>query len=1157
MVNLLTNAITVINNDVELANNMMLKTVIENIQMKASSVSEYELLEDMKLQLTGVNAYIKNLKIDELIKKIDEKLDEKAGDNIHIVVAKMYNEVNIHSEVAKIKESKVYTEPVVKNYVDSMLYEMQYSKNPMFKYIPGFIAILTPYATDETVKESLDMINGYVDKNFAKLIMLEAVHYLEGTPNNFYNEIVRKLKNYIVEGQYSADVINMEMKDFSNIPAVTGMLNALRVFDQSKNPHFDLGAGDGQTSVYNYIGPVIKEGKSLIAFLDDCFLHITPDDITESKDNYKRIIGETDGIKICEFKPEYIYESKQDFYKFAKSFEHLQFHLAENGITKRLKKVKIDFNVNEEGNLDLYLNDDMINDVKNINFTNLFIMEDQMNKQCAVTVFENIDNIFNVEFMKFIVNESRGKISMVINIKDNYYVYDFVDETKRDIYELDGYKLSKFVSDNFNYDVTGLFNIQINDIKGKVKIIEDKKNKITESIKKMEESRKTIDDTLDKDIKEEDRKELEVLREKVEKEILNLQNTFVMLEDEKRKIDTTDVIDDSTKTYTVGDNVKVIESDMNGRIVSADVSNDQYLIFTDDSKTVKKAGSELVGVEQESVTEAEEKEEKEDSTETKDVEEPDVKETEVKEPEVKETEVSESQINEAFDLIQQAMQMLNDPTIVNVGGEMVEKGIALKAMLGGALGLPALAYGTTLVGNLINNFGNVKDAVMALLTAKKGEEVTKENSDQNSDQIPESKEALTDITKIFEGSTEQINESFDLIQHAMQMLNDPTLVNVAGEAIEKGMAIKAMLGGALGLPTLAMSGTILSTLKDKFGDIKDGIKAILMAKQGQDVTAAPEAAPEGKTNEDKVTESSCDDKKKGEEEKKEDVDEGLGDIFKSAEKKVLDFAQSLVKKATEAGKKVGEQWLTNTIRSKFKTKSGEIRRILAKVAPLYKPEDASAEYSIKVVAEGVGHVTDGKSELADTERLENILKSLSISYNSKDITIADEFVEYITGDNIFTFDTSTDVFIYHNKKTNKEYSTDYPLNPSEYKEVKRLVESKEGVGPGGHVADGTGPHGRGEGPGEGRGDGSGLEEDKEGEEKTQVIKEDRNQQIDFIVKTRDDYNVDMLKDLSDADVYKLYLETKESINESLNKHKSRHDLVREAIAKSGQQVEKQ
>lgn len=48
------------------------------------------------------------------------------------------------------------------------------------------------------------------------------------------------------------------------------------------------------------------------------------------------------------------------------------------------------------------------------------------------------------------------------------------------------------------------------------------------------------------------------------------------------------------------------------------------------------------------------------------------------------------------------------------------------------------------------------------------------------------------------------------------------------------------------------------------------------------------------------------------------------------------------------------------------------------------------------------------------------------------------------------------------------------------------------TGPGGHVPDGTGPHGRGEGPGKGKGDGSGLKKKKDKKKKKDEDEEEED-----------------------------------------------------------------
>jgi len=85
-----------------------------------------------------------------------------------------------------------------------------------------------------------------------------------------------------------------------------------------------------------------------------------------------------------------------------------------------------------------------------------------------------------------------------------------------------------------------------------------------------------------------------------------------------------------------------------------------------------------------------------------------------------------------------------------------------------------------------------------------------------------------------------------------------------------------------------------------------------------------------------------------------EIDEALGGLFKSAEEKAKKFGQDLVAKATQAGKKVGYQWMNNLLRDKFKIKSGELKRLLHDISPLYKTQDASEEYSIRQHMAGGG-----------------------------------------------------------------------------------------------------------------------------------------------------------------------------------------------------------
>jgi len=488
MVDFLKNTLVVVNSDPELANNPMVKSVLENIHLKMATFSdELSLMEELKIQLGGVNTYMKNEKLTQALNKIEERIEHILSTSTEGRIRRLYDEVCLVSLINKVKTSESYKDPVVMDYVNKMMYEMQYSPRiPKFKYLPGLVSILTPYVKDAAVKEAVDTATAYVEKNRPKLMLLETIHYLDNTSGTFYNATTDKLKKLVLENKITSDVVMLEMSDFINIPIVSEMVNALRSFENIKNPQFNLGNGDSGTQIFNYVGPVLKEGKGLITYFNNTFVHITPEAMV--KENYKKVVGKTGDITIAEYKEEYVKENMSKFYALAKSFDTMGFKLKDKGISSQMTRVKIDFKVNESNTLDVYVNNSKIADIKNLNANELFLMENPRTKATALNIFESMDSIFNVEFIKFLVNESTGKSTLVINLKDDYHVYDITGPGRATNMKLDGYKLYKYVRENFKYDISKLFQIQINDTMGRAKAIQEKKSKLDAEIKLLDSS---------------------------------------------------------------------------------------------------------------------------------------------------------------------------------------------------------------------------------------------------------------------------------------------------------------------------------------------------------------------------------------------------------------------------------------------------------------------------------------------------------------------------------------------------------------------------------------------------------------------------------------------------------------------------------------------
>ena len=581
------NILNAVRTDAEFKYNPVLMAVVENLESKRSShTSEESYLKTIRESLSSANNYIKNQRIEKMLVSIDEKLGSELVTNMHTKINSMYYEVEFPAAIKAIRESRAYAEPVVKNYIDHALMEMQSKTIPYFKYLPGFLGTMTTYATNEVVNEWVTKFNNYITENGKKLMLLETVHYLDGTGNGFYNGVTNKIKPFILANEYGSAKIMFEMKEFKTIPVIGQMIATLQSQEATQLQQFTLGTGDVNTKVYNYIGPVLKENNSMVLFADGAFINLTSEAVEESA--IAKTYGKSGDINVQELKAEYVYEKMQSYYQVAKSFEFLNFNVKEKGLSSKLRNIKIDFKINESENLDLYINESIVVDPKEINFHQMFVLENNYVKNCSTTVFNNMDKIYNVEFAKLLINESRNVAAMIINVNEEYYVYDFIDSKKRDIFKTDGFALQKFVFEKFGYDVRSLFKLQIDDVKSKVDAIEEKKSGVLAAIAELEESEKLVSTTMSKSgLKSDDMESLRGLSEKIEKELVALKNSYILLEDERTQVVNPGKQTQETQELKIGDNVDFDVDGVQGtgRIVAQD--DDSSMVFTDQGRTQK------------------------------------------------------------------------------------------------------------------------------------------------------------------------------------------------------------------------------------------------------------------------------------------------------------------------------------------------------------------------------------------------------------------------------------------------------------------------------------------------------------------------------------------------------------------------------------------
>lgn len=606
MADFMTDVLNTIRYNRELKSNSLIMAVVETLERKRASYRiEEDYLKLVREELDKASEYCtlpQNQALKPIIAKVDERLESPDVSNMHTKVARMYYEVDFPSAISAIRESNVYHEPVVKNYIDNAISELQNKNTPYFRYLPGFIATMSTYRTDPAVNEWVTFFEGYIKDNMKKLVLLETVHYLDGMGNNFYSGVTEKLKPFILKNEYSSSKIMLEMKDFNNIPVLKDMIIALQMQEAEETKQFNLGGGDGSTKVFNYVGPVLKEDNSMVLFVDSTFINITANEVDESVTS--RILGTTGGLTVCELKPEHVFEDMKDYYQVAKSFEYLKFGAVENGVSTQLRNIKVDFKVNESGNLDLFINDQHIENPRDINYHQMFVLENNYVKNCSTTLFENMDKVYNVEFVKLLLNESRNAAAIIININEDYYVYDYVDQHKRDIYKTNGFGIAKFVTEKFGYDVRELFKLHIDDVKDRVNKIDERKRVIDGAIGKLEESHKLLDSTISRtDVSAKDKEYLKTLVEKVEQELVTLKNAYILLDDERMQV-LGQIHESDDAGVKNGDDVTYGEG-KSGRVVAEPKGEKgTHMVFNKEGRTEKVKGDEMEKSEGQATNEA-------------------------------------------------------------------------------------------------------------------------------------------------------------------------------------------------------------------------------------------------------------------------------------------------------------------------------------------------------------------------------------------------------------------------------------------------------------------------------------------------------------------------------------------------------------------------
>ena len=548
------------------------KVVLESINNSTLlGVPSEEILENSLITLSELATATLNENLKEVVAKF-RKLGEKPTQRLQ----NMAKEAGISLKIKALKESKIYRDPTFKYTVS--LIEQKLAALPEFRVIATVLESLGKYSYDKVVMSTLADITDYVNENRAKLEVINAIFEMRQTGAVLYRESIIELENCLLENIFSADVIKMKLRGKPSMPTVTRLINTLSMVEAKDQGKFNIGVGNGDAKVKSIIAPFYKISESAaIVYVDNKFIKLQEDQDP----------SQVTAAEVAEY---------PDFFEVCEAFAALNFQEKETEIVSNGRGLKVSFAINESGNLYLKINGSIVEDLSKVELSEIFLMEQIETRSKLTTLFRGLDMIVNLEFAKKLVNERLNADSIVFTMGETLYVFEKY-ANNRIIKKMEGLAFHNYVMENFNYDVSELYAIELEEREKNLRKIDEEKKLVEKDLSKLENSITQLEEALkDSSLSSEYQTQLGDLKVSIEKNVNSLRNHYISLDQSKKKslneAEDITLVSAMASKYKVGNRI-VLNDGRSARIVGTDPINGVYQLMTADNKMLRVKGSDI------------------------------------------------------------------------------------------------------------------------------------------------------------------------------------------------------------------------------------------------------------------------------------------------------------------------------------------------------------------------------------------------------------------------------------------------------------------------------------------------------------------------------------------------------------------------------------
>jgi hypothetical protein len=527
------NVLAELQNNQRIKNNPLVQLVVESANVSIRNNESNELVySQIKRGLSSINEKINSSEVSSILSKFD-----KFEDTSESKVYRLSKIGNLSQKLDSIKESNAYSNPIIADKVNRYNAELGSGKAEFMLY-PRFINDFGSHVIEESVKSAVESISSIINENTGKLEMLNTIYLMENMNSPLYKSTCEDLKNMLVNESYTSDIINLKYGK-TDLPLIKSLVNTLKMVESRDSGTFTMGAGNSDTLVENMVCPAIKSAKkSILTYMDGRFIRVTESEKLNGSELEVNVKG--NGFSISTIDPNWVKEKHTSFYNVCESYAKLGFKPSENksGVeSSNISKFNIGLIVNEDLNLDLYINDKKIDSAKDANISEALVMVDDETKGHVKRVLENTNTILNLEFIKNVSNDRTLAESIVFKLNESYFICDKLNSAERSWSQVNEHKMYEHFMSKFNYDISPIFGSKINESIELDKKIEARKSEILKNIEKLEGSiAKLSEAAQSKDIDPINLSNLDTLKSSLVESVENLRDEYVKLDLGKKSL---------------------------------------------------------------------------------------------------------------------------------------------------------------------------------------------------------------------------------------------------------------------------------------------------------------------------------------------------------------------------------------------------------------------------------------------------------------------------------------------------------------------------------------------------------------------------------------------------------------------------------------------